>query len=211
MDINKIARLSADSKKPAKTDAFNQLKRVIELSGDSAALELADLYAFFTPTISKPKTLFQWAVKAHGIKDVRHYINFVYSDGKRLLSTDGHRAHIVDDVISPIGFYSNNGALVHDNDYGEFPNIDKIMPDINDMRPINLSDMELIDIDSHAKATQAYKLTKDIGFNAKYLREALSFGDMKIFITRNKFDNLRDCKMLLISEDRTAIIMPVRL
>ncbi len=199
MNINTIARFSADIKKPNKIAAFEQLKELIENSDESQTELLANLYTFFTPAITKPKTAFQWVSKAKGIKGVHYYLNFTYSDGTRVLATDGHRAHIVESTDLKEGFYDNNGFMAHDTSYGKFPNIDQITPDVEDCKPIKLNELELIDVPN--TTMQAYRFNNERGFNAKYIREALSFGDMDMFIEGDK--------MLLIAEGRKAVIMAI--
>ena len=125
--IQRIAALAAEiDRKPNKAQAFDIVLNVIESYGATDD-QLAKLYAFFMPPITKIKSPFHWLVKARGDKDVRYYLNHVYSDGKRLISTDGHRAHVFNEK-RPAGWYDDNEQLVHKPDWATYPDIDSVLP-----------------------------------------------------------------------------------
>lgn len=133
INIQNIATVAASlSKKPNKAEVFNMLNEIItgcDDDDDKAALDdyqLGILYAFFLPPVGAvAKTPEQWIHKAVAGKDVRGYLNWAYSDGKRLIGTDGRRLHVVQGEW-PVGYYDK--AMNPVDDKGRYPDIDRVIP-----------------------------------------------------------------------------------
>lgn len=123
-----IATAAVQLKKPNKNDAHSLVLALAKQYGIPAD-EIAPLYTYFMPLIpAKAKTPEQWVGKAMGVRDVRYYLNFYYSDGTRLICTDGHRLHLMPTTLAE-GFYDK--ALNAVNTQGRYPDVDRV---------INLSD-----------------------------------------------------------------------
>ena len=105
MDINKVATLATRIKKVNKAEAFAILRGYIAVGGELTEQDCAELYSFFLPSLpAQAKTLEQWVAKAVGDRDVRFYLNYLYSDGKYLIGTDGHRMHRIGTKLKA-GYY----------------------------------------------------------------------------------------------------------
>jgi len=168
----KIAAIAASlHNKPNKGALFDIVEKLIA-SGEMEDNDLAILYRFFMPTVGRIKNPFHWLVKAHGNKDVRFYLNHVYSDGARLLSTDGHRLHVINEV-KPAGWYDDNKVLVHEPSWAKYPDIEKIMPTGN-REEIKLSEIEINVLD---EKTTVYLMSNEAGMNKKYVDEACALSD----------------------------------
>jgi len=121
-----VATAANGIKKPSKNRAFEIVLELIELSGAPTGEQLAELYSFFLPGIpKKPKTAEQWVAKARAKNDVRAYLNYVYSDGNRLMASDGSRLHICATKLDA-GFYDD--ALSPISLDARFPDVDRIIP-----------------------------------------------------------------------------------
>lgn len=130
-DLNAVATAAAQShatKNPARADAIESLRRIIE-SSDRDPNDWAEVYAgLLRPRVSraKPKTARAWVAKAVAQKDVREALNYIYSDGERIMATDGHRLHI-HEVEAETGFSEPNGDRVK-LPGKVFPDIDRVIP-----------------------------------------------------------------------------------
>ena len=118
-----IATAALSVKKADKAFAQQQILRWSE-TYDIPAAEAAPLYAYFMPPIpAKAKTPEQWVAKAVAVKDPRGYLRFIYSDGTRLIATDGGRLHLIP-TDRPAGYYDK--AMNPVDDQGTYPQIDRL-------------------------------------------------------------------------------------
>ncbi|MCK5020277.1 MAG: hypothetical protein KAS32_24775, partial [Candidatus Peribacteraceae bacterium] len=105
--VNEIASMAYQLKVKRKDVFYKLINLLAEGTEDPVNNDdfLATIYAYFLPPVSaKSKTPDLWVAKAMA-KDVRYYLNFVYSDGERLMATDGHRLHVlITDKYEP-GYY----------------------------------------------------------------------------------------------------------
>ena len=107
IDINEIAQLADTLPKSEynKKAIYYTFREALRNNGQFDKAGLASLYAYFMPSLpAKPKTSEQWVAMAMANKDVRYYLNYIYSDGNRIMATDGHRLHIVNKSVAQ-GFY----------------------------------------------------------------------------------------------------------
>ncbi len=171
-DKNRIARLAANLPKQTKSTAFCAVENIID-DGMATVDNLSVLYNFFLPKITKIKTPFHWLTKARGKNDVRYYLNNVYSDGTHLFATDGHRAHIINEV-RPAGWYDDNGQLIHDPDWANFPDVFQTIPNGDDGEGfiLNLNSLE-VTINNENLSFYSIPLT-NMTMNKKYIDEAVS-------------------------------------
>jgi len=220
MNINTIANQADKLAKNQfnKKAIFNMVNDVVTRDQDSDLVmlsvnEIAALYKYFTPaTPAKPKTPIDWLKKALPKDDIRYYLNYIYSDGKRLCATDGHRVHVYKTTEYAPGFYDSNMNQVEDIN-ARYPDIDRVIPSI-DQRPNTCvyDQLEFINIDadqSTAKFKQAYVIECDdekIGINKLYMDHAASIFDNPIISFSDKHSSV-----LIKSGDKLAVIMPVRL
>jgi len=153
------------NKKPTKAEVFKVVQRNINLlDTEDAAL----LYAFFIPAITKVKNPFHWCVKARGRKDVRAYLNHVYSDGERTLASDGHRVHIIG-VTRASGWYDDNEQLIHAADWARYPDINRVLP-TDEGVPLDLSSLEVV---QGLTGIETYRINAEYGVRVQYVKEAL--------------------------------------
>ena len=194
----RIARLAANlSKKPNKTYAFNVVLDIIESYGATDA-QLASLYAFFLPPVTKIKGPFDWLIKARSEKDVRYYLNHVYSDGERTMATDGHRLHVINEKRKP-GWYDDNDQLIHDPEWAKYPNVDQVLPCSGSSFTLKVKDLPIHTVDLK---TQLYVMPDGWGMNKKYIDEACGLSpDHKVIY----FKDSQKCKV--IYDDAEAVIM----
>ena len=64
-------------------------------------------------------------------KDVRYYLNFIYSDGKDLLASSGHVLIRLNNQNKPEGFYDATGAMIHGPEFAKFPKFDSVYKFVN--------------------------------------------------------------------------------
>lgn len=209
MNINEIANLATSTIKPNKNSAWNYLRNIIEDSAaepDSReAQALASLYRYFLPLPGKVvKTPEDWCKKAIGQNDVRYYLNFLYSDGNRLMGCDGHRLHIFQTIKYKPGYYDL--ALEKIDDKGTYPNVERVIPKQKG-REMNLSSItggKVKMVDSKEAIN-----VKGAWVNHKYFLEAIAGFNPEEKI---RFYN-RDAHSALKIEqgDKLAVVMPMRI
>lgn len=87
-----------------------------------------DLLRYFAPAPSrkKPKSAAEWVALAVGKNDRRKYLNYLYSDGKSLIASDGHRVHWARTDLAK-GYYCPR-SLVPMPDQGKFPDFERVIP-----------------------------------------------------------------------------------
>lgn len=134
--ITDVATRAASIRKPSKTAAFELLVGLIENGDLTDEVIAAHLYAFFQPGIpAKPKTPEQWVARAVAVKDVRFDLNYLYSDGKRLMGMDGHRLHIIP-TERPAGYYDKQlSPVVVDHPYVD---VDRVIPEAGAGTPMRV-------------------------------------------------------------------------
>jgi hypothetical protein len=110
-----------------KDDAFKAVKQLQVMSlGADAEKILAQLYTFFLPKSPPKKTPKAWVALAIGGKHSDERLRHLYSNGKALMATDGHRLHIAPTTL-PAGFY--NAALDPVALDAVFPDVARVIPD----------------------------------------------------------------------------------
>lgn len=133
-----LAHQRHGAKRPSKTDAFDavlDLVAVTDVPTYEQDVAIATLYAHFLPTVkreaslAKPSKAPQWVQLAVGVKDVRPYLHYLYSDGSTLWGTDGHRLHLMRNLNWPQGHYDRAGVNLADGSVdGRFPDCERIIP-----------------------------------------------------------------------------------
>jgi hypothetical protein len=206
--INEIATLARDIR-AKKQDCYNIVIKLIE-GREATDLDLAELYQFFMPpTPAKPKTDIHWLLKAKANKDIRNYLNYLYSDGSRLYATDGHRLHILMDANHPAGFYDSELNKL-DIDY-KYPDIDRVIPHHQtqkDMRVVDLQAYEVRNIEGvNSPSYEAGKVGK-AWISRPYLDAAISRFD-KSRPVRVSYGGEHEA-IKFLQGDLVAVVMPVR-
>ncbi|MCK4870783.1 MAG: hypothetical protein KAS93_06710 [Gammaproteobacteria bacterium] len=164
----RIARKAANlSRKPNKPAAFDIVLSIIESYGATDE-QLADLYAFFLPPVTKIKSPFHWLVRARGDKDVRYYLNHVYSDGKKTMATDGHRAHVINEK-RPAGWYDDNDQIIQDPAWATYPDVMAVLP----CKGVGIT-LKIKELPIHTVSDKVflYVMPDGFGMNKKYVDEA---------------------------------------
>ena len=226
-EIDKISVIAAKHypKAPTKARAwdtvkylFDNVERADGSDPEYFEQQLAALYSHFMPRSGKiPKTGEEWVIKARGKDDIRYYLNHVYSDGNRLIATDGHRVHIMVKSLEP-GFYDDNLQKVHDTDYGKFPEIDRVIPsrkgkerNFKSIMDEALADIKFVQGGNPNRRgdLEAVSLGGNGGYvNRQYFEEAMSGfdEDEKIRV----YQQLKNTAVKLTQGDRLAVIMPIK-
>jgi len=209
--IDNIANLAADLR-PAdynKKVLYEIVKKACDSKGLVDPLDLAAMYAAFTPKHpAKPKTMEQWCWKAVAKKDVRHYLNFAYSDGRRLMATDGHRLHIWKTKKYTPGFYDSNMNMAHGTDFAKYPDVDRVIPLRTKVAKVAMPhELEVRHQQVNGKPVPVYVLDDLVMINKELVDQALSGFDEPII----RFD---DATTAIKIEDgeigKTAVVMPMR-
>lgn len=118
---------------------------VLELAASrpEEADKFAQLLAFFAESKPKAKTVFGWVASAVAKKDVRKYLQYVFSDGSKIVGTDGTALHAADTDL-PTGLYDPvTGLKMFELDPGtdaahpgKYPEWKRILPRLEDKGPI---------------------------------------------------------------------------
>jgi len=120
-------------------DAFIMATKLME-GGELLETEKESLYKYFSPALPKTaKEPWKWVAKAVPTNDVRYYLNYLYSDGGRLIGTDGHRMHFIETDLKA-GFY-NPKTLDPITVDGRFPDIERVIPKKTNFKEYVLSDL----------------------------------------------------------------------
>jgi hypothetical protein len=202
MDINKIAQLADNMNKSAynKNAIYASFRDALTNDGQFNELAMAKLYAYFMPnTPAKPKTDEQWVALAKPTNDVRYYLNYLYSDGNRIMATDGHRLHILNKSIEP-GFY--NKEMIKIEVDGKFPDVDRNIPECN--KHMFFSEAKLADFEDNGKICPVYQIN-DVTVNAAYMKKACSgFTDPVILYSDKRH------AIVIKDDNKMAVVMPMR-
>ena len=207
MDINDIAK-QADKLSPSqykKSEIYILMREAIaeydSYTSDDFAHLFACMYQYFQPAKPKnPKTPEQWVSLAMGKKDILYYLNYIYSDGKRIAATDGHRLHVFETDKYAAGYYDKNMNLVHNADYAQYPDIDTVM---SDMQKFKTVDFDTLEVSTAGKDT-VYRFD-GVSINAMYLKHACIGMDASIQYTD------KTSAVQLHDGDKHAVVIPMRL
>ena len=197
----KIATAAVRLKKPNKNDAQELVLQLSEQYGIPAE-EIAPLYTYFMPPVpAKPKTTEQWVGKAVGKKDVRYYLNFYYSDGKRLVGCDGSRIHLMPTDL-PEGFYDR--ALNAVGEQGRYPDVDRVI-DLSGRDEHTVVNSELpIEPRPKAESGFGYRMPHGGIVDKRYWDEATKGDAISTYGVAN--DNMR----IDFTDGSTAVVVGLR-
>ncbi len=213
MQIDEIANLASQIPNVTKRAAWHSLRNLIELSENleidsKQAACLADLYRHFLPLPGKViKTSEDWCIKALGKADIRSYLNWLYSDGSRLIGCDGHRLHVFETTDYKPGYYDQ--ALNPIEDKGRYPDIDRVIP-AQKGREIKLKTITggEIKLSDHVSGKVEMVNVRGSWVNRKYFEEAIAGFDPDKLV---RYYNASDASALKIQQgERLAVVMPMR-
>lgn len=194
--------------KVKKADAFARVKELAEKPADLDTL--AHLYAYFLPPLpAKAKDPAVWVARAKGVNDVRHYLNYLYSDGNRLIATDGHRLHLMPTNL-PAGFYDKARNPV-DVD-AKYPDVDRIIPKLDQGTPHKLEDLAGLPVRTSEVGARgqytihAYELPGGVCVNKTYWDQATR-DETGIVRISDPTSSVR----IDYPKGRLAVIMPIRM
>lgn len=203
--LTEIATIAQGRSKPNKK-AIHQLIAELIRTGkiDAGYEDLADIYAWFMPPIpAKAKTPQDWVAKAMAKDDIRDYLNYLYSDGTRLIATDGHRLHLCPTDL-PEGYYDAAGTSC---DVGfTFPDVDRVIPALDGL--LGLPVTESFPVEVNKFDMHCYRLPDGPLVQKSYLDAAIN-RESTGTIYYSPDDNGRAIRVHL-GGDRLAVIMPVR-
>ena len=136
--------------------------------------ELEAIFKYFLPSTSKrpAKTAEQWVAKACAPKDEqRLHLQYLYSDGRRLMGCDGHRLHWIK-TNEPQGFYCPLSFMPIDSDAKPIK-INKLIPKYKKLKTYLLADYP---IKIHHHRNLSYQVIDQCAFNSRYLGDAANGG-----------------------------------
>lgn len=122
---------------------------------------------------TKPKSVFEWVSKAvPRKKQYKEELNYIYSDGKRLIATDTKMLLVADNIGFDKGYYlkGSNGAIKVDID-GIYPSIDRI---IRDNKGFITTKKELLKYPTMTNDDGVFTQINDYFYNNKYILDVLS-------------------------------------
>ena len=206
------------TRKPKK-DHLQQIVREMyenDLTDAERLESLALLYTHFMPAApAKPKTLAQWVARAAGKKDVRYYLNYVYADhaAQRLVATDGHRLHFMPlpaQGFDQPGFYCPKTLeYLHDEQYTNFPDIDRIIPNRAGCRETAPVDPAAWEVGEAGNGTVYYK-TPYGALNKQYVDMVLAAPGVEFeYIYAKEPGNSAVC-FAGDADGVLALVMPIR-
>ncbi len=166
MHVPKIAAL-ADSlnriDKPTALAALERLMRAEALDADSLAI----LYRYLHPPSRTPKTPEQWvALVAANRSDPRAGLRCLYSDGTRLIATNGRQIHVILKATLPAGYYNKKIQPV-ECDY-DYPNVDAFL---KTGPHVDLSTLPVVA--SAALQHRRYRFKIGVGFDYSHVTQAM--------------------------------------
>lgn len=218
IDLAEVYQAAANTPKLRKLEVFGLVLGLIRGDEVLDVGNLATLYSFFLPAPpARCKTPEQWVAKVvAGRDDARYYLRYVYSNGSRLMATDGHRLHYWVTDTYPKGFYdvALNPVTVDAN----FPDIDRVIPKrgrVDVEKTFTLADLEAVDASARTDKGSAKiacqfpgdKAAKQ-GFNRQYLLQALNGAKEVELLGRSTLK-----RSILISgpfPDCYAVLMPMK-
>ena len=190
-------------KKPTREQAQ---KILLKLWEQNPSIDLAKLYKWFEPTVpAKPKTAEQWIMKATAKKDVRYYLQNLYSTGNTLVATDGHRLHLCRNLDYSTGYYDKSLNAIDDE--ARYPDFERVIPK-DASEPLRLGDITPEPM-VHIIKDKPINRVKIHGtcVDAKYWNDATSGMTPEAMVHLGEpFDAVK-----IVDDDRIAVIMPVRM
>lgn len=228
MDINAIASAAAKgaaSSTRDKAQTAQILRDLMEQDTERGAEYWAPAYRYLLvsmkPATGKAgKNDAAWVHLAVGVKDIRYYLNWDYSDGKRLMATDGHRLHIATGITRPAGWYDKGGQMLTlaDEEGWEYPDVDRIIPRLSDCAAYaavlsELESGEIPGISRKGKKLLAVKLPCGRWIQSRYMVDALAghpAGNNGAF-TYHAAPGCTDTAIRIDYGNRLAVIMPCRM
>jgi len=113
----------------SKKEAFAYVTQLVNQDSDNNP-QLVALQRFFAPPIpAKPHTAVDWLKRFIDPKDYREQLTALYSNGSRLVATDG-KALAFTSTNMPAGYYDVK-TLDRIGDLGEYPDVDRVIPPKN--------------------------------------------------------------------------------
>lgn len=209
MNINEIATLANNlGRKPNKEKAFENLCKMIE-AGDLTDDSLSVLYAYFLPSVSKPKNKEQWVQLAVAKKDIRYYLNNAHVREERLTGTDGHRLHTCSTDLED-GFYDKAMNKIEVD--GVFPDMNRVIPKSSQRKMTLLGHTKVtaVTLRRNGKVLHYLDVTFDrettVRFQKKYWDDAVSVMSDNAGLYYGQPSE----SVLIFEDDMKAVLMPVR-
>jgi hypothetical protein len=132
-------------------------------------------------------------------KDIRFYLNFIYSDGAHLIASNGHIAIVVNHACQS-GFYNSTGTLIENEDFAKLPNFDKYLQLVNEIE-INPDALKNGELKIDGKY-QVRCIDNNVWFNDDYLAIFRRLKPENIYL-------INHYHLLAKADNYTAIIMPI--
>lgn len=205
-------QLTHDIKRATKSQALSVIKDALETADrnqNSAGTidrdKLESLFKYFIPNTRKrpAKTAEEWAAKACAHKDdLRDYLHYLYSDGRRLIACDGHRLHWIK-TDKPRGFYCPSSFMPVDLDRKPIE-INKVIPKYKKLKIYLLADYPIKIADYK---NLPYQIIDKCGFNSRYLNDAANSSETIKFA----IDSEDPIRAYGVNEFGKFVVMGIRL
>ena len=164
-----------------------------------------------SPAVPVARTKERWVSLAVNEYDRREVLQFVYSDGERIIGTDGHRLHVwKTDKYGP-GYYRPGAKLVkvHEPGWKEFHNVDRIL-DSRRTQTGNMTGSMRVAGDKNGFGSGPYDIyyydEGQAAVNADYLEAVMQRFPAGDFCYESKFDSIK-----FEDGDLLAVLMPIRI
>lgn len=210
MELNNIAQLAYRmAPKDKNRDAVYEIAMKLIEDKSLSEHEIAVLYAQgLDSRPAKPRKPEKWVANAVAKDDIREYLQYIYSDGKRIMGTDGHRLHIWKTDKYPEGFYNPKTmkkASVPDS--MRFPSVDRVIPNTRSDDCVSSAVIELAHAGSVTGRPLVVYKVGPAAVNAHYLDAALD-GFSGVTTLIHYIDENHAIK--IETDNKLAVVMPVR-
>ena len=141
----------------------------------------------------------RWVAKAKASNDIRGYLNYLYSDGRRLMATDGHRLHLAPTTLSA-GYY--NSELIPVDESAKYPDVVRVIPNKGKQC---ICDMGSLVMDRRGKV-ELYQLPDGGWINKRYWDQAVGDQEAVVYVSASN-----GARRIDFDDGRVAVVMGVRL
>ena len=217
MNTDSIPSLAAhmfNGKRANKKECIAVVDALVKMGteGRLAPRQVATLYSYFTPARpAKPKCAADYVQRAVPKDDMRDYLNAMYSNGDRLMGTDGHRVHLSSSVVLPEGHYDARVNRVEKD--GKFPDVDRVIPKYGSCDLANdhnyLDNLEVVKSGGIEAAVLNSPTGVRVQVSLKYLRDATQNVDNLRLYVRGAMDSVV-IEGTVAGDNVLAVVMPMR-
>lgn len=220
--LSQVATAANGVRKPTKASThamlcnlINELEsKGVNLSSDGE-FALQAFYSYFLDPTKSPKDKFDLLRMFRGKKDVRYYLNAIYSDGEWLMAANGHVA-VRFKTDLPVGYYDD--ALTPIKVDGRYPDIGRVMAKKKGRTRYQVSQETLSVIQVKPPKGGVLHCSKVgcVAIQIAYLNPLLKTGPIDVYLDETLTDRAAEMQSVAIEltnpayEGVEVTVMPVR-